>query len=102
MEDVTKRCHFKLLDSECSILKQIRQPTFICRIIINEETNLTLIEARQTRVQFDKPMQVGTSILDLAKCVILDFHYGVMKKIMLAGSELQLMYGDNDSLCYRI
>ena len=41
---------------------------------------LHLIELFRKEVVYDKPIYVGTSILDISKACMMDFHYTVIHK----------------------
>ena len=41
---------------------------------------LYLIENYKTEIIYDKPTYVGTSILDLSKLHMMDFHYNLIEK----------------------
>ena len=45
-----------------------------------EFNGLYLIEMYKKEIIYDKPLYVGTSILDLSKLCMLDFHYNVINK----------------------
>jgi hypothetical protein len=66
----------------------------------SEIDGLYLIEMLQTEIIYDKPMYVGTSILDLSKLCMLDFHYNVIHN-QFEGN-YNLLYSDTDSLVYEI
>jgi hypothetical protein len=103
MENVRNHRDIKLMDTEATITKYVSRPEFMSRTIINEETDLTMIELKKTKIRFNKPLQVGAAILDISKCIIVNFHYNVMKKICVNdGYKLELIYGDTDSLIYHI
>jgi hypothetical protein len=60
---------------------------------------LYLIEMYK-KIIYDKPIYVGTSILDLSKLCMLDFHYNVIHKEF--ENNYNLIYSDTDSLVYNI
>ena len=61
---------------------------------------LYLIEMFKEEVLYDKPLYVGSSILDLSKLCMMQFHYGVIEKEFENKNEL--IYSDTDSLIYSL
>ena len=57
------------------------------------------IEMYRNKVVFNKPMYVGSCILDLSKHHMVNFHYNHMMKHF---PECQLLYTDTDSLVYNV
>ena len=51
-------------------------------------------------IVYDKPVYVGTSVLDLSKLCMMDFHYNTIHKNF--ENKYNLIYSDTDSLVYRI
>jgi len=51
-------------------------------------------------IVYDKPVYVGTSVLDLSKLCMMDFHYNTIHKNF--ENDYNLIYSDTDSLVYRI
>mgnify|MGYP003342229251 CR=1 FL=1 len=62
--------------------------------------NLHLIEMIKQKIVYDKPIYVGTSILDLSKLTMMDFHYNVIHKEF--EGKYNLLYSDTDSCVYNI
>ena len=60
---------------------------------------LHLIEMYKKEVKYDKLEYVGTTILDLSKLHMMNFHYGVIHKNF---EDYNLVYSDTDSLVYSI
>jgi hypothetical protein len=61
---------------------------------------LYMIEMYKTKVVLDKPIYVGTTILDLSKLLMMKFHYDVIEKQFKGMYDL--LYSDTDSLVYQI
>ena len=59
-----------------------------------------MIEMFKTKVVLDKPIYVGTTILDLSKLLMMRFHYDVIEKYFHGMYEL--LYSDTDSSVYQI
>jgi hypothetical protein len=61
---------------------------------------LHLIEMYNLEVEYNKPVYVGTSVLDLSKLCMMDFHYNTIE-VNFHG-KYNLVYSDTDSLVYSI
>ena len=62
--------------------------------------NLYLIESFKKEIIYDKPLYVGTSILDISKIHMMAFHYGVIDSQFK--HLYKLVYSDTDSFVYQI
>ena len=98
----------------------IAKPNFKSFKIINED--LTLVMLSKTEVEMNKPIAVGSAILDLSKEIVYNFHYNyILPKFGPNGtvnstsclhgssnnatgsgkqSSVKLLFSDTDSLCY--
>ena len=65
-----------------------------------EFNGLYSIEMYKKEIVYDKPLYVGTSILDLSKLCMLDFHYNVINKEF--ENKYNSIYSDTDSLVSNI
>ena len=54
----------------------------------------------KTTVKFNKPIQIGMTILDLSKTLMYRFHYDYVKPKW--GDKAALVFPETDSLCYEI
>jgi hypothetical protein len=63
-------------------------------------SGLYLIEMYKKEIVYDKPIYVGTSILDLSKLCMMEFHYDVINKEF--ENKYDLIYSDTDSMVYNI
>jgi hypothetical protein len=61
---------------------------------------LHLIEMYNLEVEYNKPVYVGTSVLDLSKLCMMDFHYNTIEANF--HGQYNLVYSDTDSLVYSI
>ena len=97
MENVKNRIELHITADDKNAIKWFSKPTYkTC----NEVFGLYLIEMYKNEVVLDKPIYVGTSILDLSKVCMMDFHYNVMEKHFK--NKYNLLYSDTDSLVYEI
>ena len=61
---------------------------------------LHLIEMYNKEIVYNKPIYVGTSVLDLSKLCMMDFHYNTIHKNF--ENQYNLIYSDTDSMVYSI
>lgn len=87
MQNIRNRVEIQLMTIDNKALKLIKKPTLKNSIIINE--NLLSIDMEKTDLEFNKPIYVGFSILNLSK------YYDVMLKKY--EDKLKLFYQDTDS-----
>jgi hypothetical protein len=67
--------------------------------IINKRT--VLYEYMKKKLRLNKPIYIGTAILDISKTLMYDFHYNSVKK-WYPDDKSKLLFTDTDSLCYLI
>ena len=63
------------------------------------DENLAAVHMHKTKLEFNKPIYVGASILELSKTLMYDFHYNYAKK---KWRNLFPCFTDTDSLLYEI
>ena len=56
----------------------------------------------KTKVELNKPVYLGASILDISKVLMYDFHYDYIIPKYAYGNRAQLLFTDTDSLCYEL
>ena len=77
MEDVKNRMDLQMTTDNKQAIKWFSKITLKnCKNI----DGLYLIEMYKKEMVYDKPIYVGTSILDLSKLCMMEFHYGVIEK----------------------
>ena len=95
MDNVENRVDIRLTTDENQAVKLFSKLNFKDSRYIQ---GLHLIEMHKTEVLYNKPIYVGTSILDLSKLCMMEFHYGVIQKNF--HGNYNLIYSDTDSLVY--
>ena len=96
MENVKNRINLHLTDNEPNAVKWFSKINFKTSKSIED---LYLIEMYKNEIVYDKPIYVGTSILDLSKLHMMRFHYEVIAKHF---NNYNLIYSDTDSFVYNI
>lgn len=97
MENVRNRVNMKILrekEEEKKLLQSIAKPTYHRSIAFDND--LVAVEFSRTKVKLNKPIYVGTSVLDLSKELMFSFYYDVLYPRY--GGQLKLLYTDTDSL----
>ena len=93
MENIRSMVDIHLVANEEQARKLISKPIYQHRTIVCE--NLVAIHMKKTRLVFDKPVYLGTSIVDLSKNVM----YYIKPKY---GERVKLLFTNTDSLMYEI
>jgi len=65
------------------------------------DDNFIGVELQQKSVKYNKPVQVGFTVLELSKHLMYDFHYSKMLK-MFDPKNVKMCYTDTDSFVYHI
>ena len=97
MENVKNRVDLRIATTEERAIRHFTKPTYKNSEYFN---GLYMIEHFKKKIVYDKPIYVGTSILDLSKVCMMDFHYNVIQKNF--HGNYNLLYSDTDSLVYSI
>jgi len=97
MENVKNRINLHLTTDETNDVKWFSKINFKSS---KNFDNLHLIEMYKQEIVYDKPIYVGTSILDLSKLHMMNFHYNVIHKEF--EGKYNLIYSDTDSFVYNI
>ena len=97
MENVKNRMELKLTTDNERAIKWFSKLHFKDSKFCN---GLHMIEMYKKEIVYDKPIYVGTSILDLSKLCMMDFHYNTIHKNFKG--RYNLLYSDTDSVVYSI
>ena len=99
MENVGKRVSIKLTTDEDKACKYFSNHFFkSCNY--KNLGGLYVVEFYKEKVLYNKPVYVGTSILDISKECMMNFHYNVIHETFK--TNYNLLYSDTDSLIYSI
>ncbi|XP_022163064.1 uncharacterized protein LOC111028643 [Myzus persicae] len=98
MESMRKRIQMELVSNDRRLQKLINKSTFKHSTSYTE--NLNAVSLENKIIEFNKPIYIGFSVLDISKTLMYDYHYNVMKKHYR--DNIKLMYTDTDSLVYHI
>ena len=81
MENLRKRMNIRLVNNEKDFLKYTSRPTHITHKIFGK--NYAANHEINPVLTLDKPVHVGFNVLELSKLLMYDFHYNVIKNILL-------------------
>lgn len=73
-----------------------------CKRVKTFNDSLAAVELKQKYLNFNKPIYVGFSVLEISKTRMYAFHYDFMQIEFPNRDELKLCYTDTDSLIYLI
>ena len=107
IENVEKRRKIKLFDCwENQPTGKRGAVSFVSSGYLKKVTtfkqDFVAVELSTKVVKFDKPFQIGFTILELAKNKIYEFHYDLMKSMYPDPARVKLCYTDTDSFIYSI
>ena len=92
-EGKLKHLDFEVVSDETRYMKCVSNPSFKNSHIINE--NLVGVEKQKAKLKLDKPIFMGTTILDSSQQHMYSFYYDVMKPKY--GDSIKMVYTDTDS-----
>ena len=98
MENVRKHRDIKLVTTEERGNKLVSEPYYHTTKHFSE--NLLAIEMKKTKVKMNKPIYLGTSILDISKTLMYEFWYEYIKPKYK--EKAKLCYMDTDSFVINI
>ena len=98
MENVRKHGDFELVDTAVRFQKLVNKPTYKHRHIIHE--NLVVVEKEKHKVELNKPIYMGMSVLDYPKAHMYSFYYDILKPKY--GDNIKLLYTDTDSYVIQV
>ena len=96
MKNLRKRISVRLVNNVGDYLKYTSRPTYITRKVFGEDY-ATIHEIKPV-LMLNKPICVGSPVLDLSKWKAYDFHYNFIKK----NFDAELLITGTDSLANEI
>ena len=88
----------ELVHTEERFMKLISKPSVESFQRFSED--LVAVKMLQPKLVLKRPIYAGMVILDLAKLLMYDFYYNVLKKKY--GDRVDLLFTDTDSLCISV
>ena len=98
MENIRKHRNIKIITTNKKRNKLVSEPNYYTINYILED--LSRIEMNKTKVEMNKPIYLGLSILDISKILMYKFWYDYMKPKY--GDDVKLCYMDMDSFVMNI
>jgi hypothetical protein len=98
MENVRKYQEVRIVITENPTKKIINRPAYERHAIFAEDC--AAIHVRKRIANLNKPIYVGSVVLDVSKNIMYDFYYNVLKSKY--GDNLTMCFTDTDSLLVRI
>ena len=96
-ENLRKRISVEVITDEGIAKKRMCKPTFKRSYTIRDD--LVIMEHHCTSLELNRAIYTGFTVLELSKLWMYEFHHKKMRKWF---SDIQLLFSDTDSLCYRI
>ena len=96
MENVRKRINVRLVNKAEDFLKYTSRPTYITHKIFGKD--YAAIHEIKPVLILNKPIYAGSTVVELVKWKMYDFHYYIIKKKFNA----ELLLTDTDSLTHKI
>ena len=98
IENLRNRTHVELVHKAERFTKLMSKPEVDSFQRFNED--LAAVKMRKKSLTMNRPNYAGMVILDLAKLLMYDFYYNVLKSRY--GPNLHLLFTDTDSLCVSV
>ena len=96
MGNLLKRINVRLANNQKVFLKYTSRPTHFTHKIFDK--NYAAIHDIKPVLTLNKPIYVGSTVLELSKWLMYEFHYNFIKKHF----DTELLFTDTDSLIYEI
>ena len=91
-ENVLKQTEQEVVYDQASFNKNVLSPYYKSHKILNE--NLVIVEKYKDFVSLNKPVQIASAILELAKFTMYNYYYNVL--LPAYNNRVELVYTDTD------
>ena len=98
MENIRKHRDIKLVTTNKKGSKLVSEPNYHTINLISKDLSIT--EMKKTKVKMNKPIYLGSSILEISKILMYEFWYDYMKPKY--DNNVKLCYMDTDSFIMNI
>ena len=98
IENLRNRTNVELVHKEERFIKLMSKPNLDTFQRFSDD--LAAVKLLKTKLTLNRPIICGMVILDLAKVLMYDFYYNVLKKTY--GDRVELLFTDTDSLCVNV
>ena len=101
MENLRNRVNVHLVrPHEGKKMRKLTSSPLFDRYTVFSGNRLAGVLMNRTKLELNRPVQIGMSILELSKIVMYKFYYGHLKQMY--GPRCDLLYTDTDSLLFKI
>ena len=98
MENIRKHRDIKLVTTDKKGSKLVSEPNYHTINLISKD--LSILEMKKTKIKMNKPIYLGSSILEISKTLMYEFWYDYMKPKY--ANNVKLCYMDTDSFIMNI
>ena len=98
-ENIRNRTNVSLVTDAGEALKMHANPRFQAVNIFDQSAQAVIM--RKTSILFDKPIYIGTTVLELSKLLMYKFYYETLQPYF-GEKNLELLYQDTDSFVLKI
>jgi hypothetical protein len=93
IENQRQQKDIKIAGTKEHAMKYLSSPMTTGYTLVNER--MMIFEMIKRKIEINRPIQIGVSILEYSKVIMYDYYFTVLKKAF--GSRIRLLYTDTDS-----
>jgi hypothetical protein len=99
LQNQKKQMSVVLCNDDNEAIKNFGKPEFKSCIYTKSTNGLYIITHNKYKIKMNKPLIIGSAILDISKLIMYNFHYNVIHPNF---EKYNIIYGDTDSIYYHI